>query len=267
MTLNYSVVFEFERQYDDHTFWEWMKENWTLCYVYSAVYVVLIFGGKWVMARRPRYDLRPYLALWSAMLAIFSICGTLRMWTELIYSVTNYSLQYAMCVPSYYTREVAGFWSFLFVVSKVVELGDTVFIVLRKTPLIFLHWYHHITVLIYVWATYTEHAASGRMFCTMNYTVHSFMYTYYALRALRYNIPKWVNIMITLMQLLQMVIGVVINIWVYQIKSRGEPCQQSWDNLKYAFLMYFSYFVLFANFFYNAYLKKPLHHHEQKKQH
>ena len=35
---------------------------------------------------------------------------------------------------------VSGFWTFMFVLSKVPELGDTIFIVLRKQPLIFLHW-------------------------------------------------------------------------------------------------------------------------------
>ena len=35
---------------------------------------------------------------------------------------------------------VAGYWTFMFVMSKVPELGDTIFIVLRKQPLIFLHW-------------------------------------------------------------------------------------------------------------------------------
>jgi len=36
---------------------------------------------------------------------------------------------------------VCGFWTWLFVLSKLPELGDTIFIVLRKQPLIFLHWW------------------------------------------------------------------------------------------------------------------------------
>ena len=35
---------------------------------------------------------------------------------------------------------VSGFWSSLFVLSKVPELGDTIFIILRKQQLKFLHW-------------------------------------------------------------------------------------------------------------------------------
>lgn len=34
----------------------------------------------------------------------------------------------------------SAFWAWAFVLSKLVELGDTAFIILRKQPLIFLHW-------------------------------------------------------------------------------------------------------------------------------
>ena len=53
-------------------------------------------------------------------------------------------------------NKVSGFWATMFVLSKVPELGDTIFIVLRKQPLIFLHWYHHATVLVYSWSVFTH---------------------------------------------------------------------------------------------------------------
>ncbi|KHJ89725.1 GNS1/SUR4 family protein [Oesophagostomum dentatum] len=45
----------------------------------------------------------------------------------------------------------ASFWACMFAFSKIAELGDTLFLALRKRPVIFLHWYHHAVVLIYVW--------------------------------------------------------------------------------------------------------------------
>ena len=251
---NSTFVFSFEKNYDEPAFLKYMQERWTDSFVYSAIYLVVVFGGQQLMKSRPRYELRAALALWSGILAIFSIMGTIRTLPELVNVIENHSWQYSICVPSYFRHIPAGFWSFLFTVSKVYELGDTVFIVLRKQPLLFLHWYHHITVLMYSWYSYTEHTAPGRWFMVMNYIVHSIMYSYYALRALKFSIPKRVNVFITSLQLMQMIIGVCINIIIYRIKSRGEYCQQSIQNLNYSSLMYFSYFLLFAHFFYNNYV-------------
>jgi elongation of very long chain fatty acids protein 6 len=36
---------------------------------------------------------------------------------------------------------------------------DTLFIVLRKKPLIFLHWYHHITVLLFCWHAFATQSS------------------------------------------------------------------------------------------------------------
>ncbi|KAF4516826.1 hypothetical protein B566_EDAN006220 [Ephemera danica] len=153
----------------------------------------------------------------------------------------------------------------MFVLSKLPELGDTVFIVLRKQPLIFLHWYHHITVLLYSWYSYSEYTASARWFIVMNYMVHSVMYTYYALRAMGRHPPKWLAMFITTSQLAQMVVGCLVNTWAYQIMQAGEECHVSMTNIKLSLTMYFSYFVLFARFFYKAYLSsgsnKKEHHH------
>lgn len=152
--------------------------------------------------------------------------------------------------------KVSGFWTWLFVLSKLPELGDTLFIVLRKQPLIFLHWYHHITVLIYSWFSYTEYTASARWFIVMNYCVHSIMYSYYALRAMKFSPPRFISMIITSLQLTQMVIGCAINIWAHGfLKTAGRnACNISPINIKLSIAMYFSYFVLFAQFFYKAYL-------------
>jgi hypothetical protein len=47
---------------------------------------------------------------------------------------------------------------------QIPELGDTVFVVLRKKPLIFLHWYHHVTVLLYCWHSYASRSSAGLYF-------------------------------------------------------------------------------------------------------
>ena len=81
-----------------------------------------------------------------------------------------------------------------------------------------------------------------------------FIESYYGFRALHFKIPKWVNIAITSMQIIQMVFGVYINVSAFMTKRRGENCDISDENLNFAFLMYFSYLILFSNFFYQTYL-------------
>ena len=51
----------------------------------------------------------------------------------------------------------------------------------------FLFRYHHMTVLIYSWYSFSEYSAQARWFIVMNYLVHSVMYTYYALKSIRYS--------------------------------------------------------------------------------
>lgn len=166
---------------------------------------------------------------------------------------------------------VCGFWTWLFVLSKLPELGDTLFVVLRKQPLIFLHWYHHITVLIYSWFSYTEYTSSARWFIVMNYCVHSVMYSYYALRAMGYRPPRFIPMVITSLQLTQMIVGCTINLWAYDYlqsvqNNQSTTCHISAINIKLSIAMYFSYFVLFARFFYVTYLsanaRKGKHSHK-----
>jgi len=255
--LNYTSLFFYEKKFFNDKYVQtkriWMSNNWQYSLVYAFVYIAAIFFGKWYMKSREKFDLRKPLIAWNFVLAAFSIAGTVRIWPEFIQTVSSKGIEHSICSRDY-THGVTGCWAWLFVLSKVPELVDTVFIVLRKQELIFLHWYHHATVLVYCWFSCKDFSASGRWFVLMNFTVHAAMYTYYGFRALRFRIPKWVNIAITSGQISQMVFGIYVNCVAYFKKQRGEHCEISDENIKWSFIMYFTYFLLFFHFFYNAYI-------------
>ena len=56
----------------------------------------------------------------------------------------------------------------------------------------------------------------------MNYSVHAIMYSYYTIKALKYPVPKPFAMVITTLQLLQMVGGCIINSMAYNYKQHGN---------------------------------------------
>jgi hypothetical protein len=145
-------------------------------------------------------------------------------------------------------------WAILFLISKFVELGDTAFIVLRRRPVTFLHVYHHSTVLVFTyWMGSITTAGLLPQFMAINYTIHAFMYTYFALMAYGVKVPKPIAIAITCAQIAQMFYGVYVTIATYHYtKNTGVPFE-----LKVAVCVYASYAILFINFFIQAYFVKP----------
>lgn len=90
--------------------------------------------------------------------------------------------------------------------------------------------------------------------------ISSVMYSYYALVSMGRYPPKFLAMSITVLQLTQMIVGCAINIWAHNYLATAPPhsCHISNINIKLSMAMYFSYFVLFAQFFYKAYLSsKP----------
>lgn len=135
------------------------------------------------------------------------------------------------------------------------ELVDTFFIVIHKKPLIFLHWYHHITVLLYCWHSYVTTSPPGIFFVVMNYSVHATMYGYYFLMAMRWR-PKWLNpIIITAAQISQMVVGVAVTLIGFYYYKTDPSCRISAENNTAAFVMYGSYLFLFLQFFVGRYVQ------------
>ena len=75
---------------------------------------------------------------------------------------------------------------------------------------------------------------------------------------MKYRIPKWVQITVTIFQLSQMVVGCFVNYKAYTYKQAGITCAVAYSNIFWSFVMYAVYFGLFLHFFFvNYLLKKP----------
>lgn len=209
------------------------------------------------------YNLKVLMGVWNLALSIFSIIGATRLVPVLRLYLEEDGLVGSMCKHSANKlTQSSGLWMMFFIYSKFLELLDTVFLVLHKRPVIFLHWFHHLTVLLYCWLSYSQAASTGLWFASMNYCVHSVMYFYYFLMVFRplRSLVRGVAPFITMFQILQMVVGISVSaIAAYKHLTEGPAsCKVEPSNWKLGLAMYSSYFFLFASLFYAKFLKSPV---------
>jgi len=248
-----------ERNYDTLIANAFAKENNWIPVTCVIFYGICIVGGQSWMKDRTAYDLRRFLAAWNLLLSVFSFCGMVRTWPHVVYNLWAFGFEATLCKPAIYMYGcgATGLWVQLFIFSKIPELFDTFFIVVRKKQLVFLHWYHHITVLLFCWHSYVTESPGGIYFAAMNYAVHALMYGYYFLMATRM-LPKWFPAgIVTISQISQMVVGVALTALSGRLYASSQACDVKIDNLIAGGLMYFSYFLLFVHFAIDRYILKP----------
>jgi len=128
--------FEFEKRF---TATEWMKfayRTWpTLPLALVVVYLLMIIAVPRFMRDRKPYNLRTALALWNLSLSLFSFCGMVRTVPHLLYTISTKSFRDIICddPEASYGGGAVGLWVTVFILSKILELGDTAFIVFRKS--------------------------------------------------------------------------------------------------------------------------------------
>ena len=227
---------------------------WWASIVVGFAYLALVYFGVKLMKNRKAFDLKAPLAIWNLFLAVFSFIGTARLLPHLLFGLWLNDSTYFFCrlAGEAYGVGPAGLWANLFVWSKYIELIDTVFLVLRKKPVSFLHWFHHATVLMYCWHAGQYQMPTGIFFATMNYVVHSVMYFYYFLAAVT-TPPKWGKF-VTVIQIVQMFGGMFVTGYHYYLLRTVPNCDGSHNNLMAAFLMYSAYMLLFVQFFVARYM-------------
>lgn len=251
---------EFEANYDTAKWVDYTKEHWEIPITLVVVYLLAIWQGKKFMDKvdyKNIWDIRTQLACWNALLCFLSFAGACKTVPHLLYNIVNQSFEETICTTAEsWGSGATGLWVQIFVFSKIPELWDTFYIIARKRPLIFLHWYHHVTVLLYCWHAYSTEASQALYFVAMNYSVHAVMYGYYCLMALKIK-PIIPPVFITTIQISQMLVGTFVQVSSMYYYNKGVTCGVNFNNLVAGALMYGSYFALFAHFAVERFILKP----------
>ena len=236
---------------------KWINDSWHVPVVSICTYLVLIYVGQKWMANRNPYNLKRALFLWNVGLAVFSILGTITFLPSTVKAVFKYGIPYTACKSEVALNPHICIWALFFVLSKILEFGDTLFIVLRKSQLLFLHWYHHVLTVVFSWYVFGMGITGlGQWLTSMNFFVHSIMYSYYALTSGGVHLPRTIALLITILQLLQMFIGISIDLMLYAYHNHFDNCDYDAGVVSFCFFMNLSYAILFVHYFINRYIKK-----------
>lgn len=246
----------FEKDFDAKPYVQFVSATWpTLPLSLAAMYIVFVMLVSPLMKHQKPFHLKKSIAIWNFMLSLFSWCGMIRVVPHLLYLMWTTSFEQTICMKVYYMDGGAlGLWSLLFVFSKVAELLDTVFLVLNKKQLVFLHWYHHLTVLLLSWHAYLSRSPISLHVMAMNYTIHAVMYGYYFLRSVQ-KWPQWLSPrFITIAQISQMVVGSFLSLMgIFYKLYNYQQCHAPLSNMIFAAAIYSTYFYLFAQFFFQRF--------------
>eukprot|EP01080_Neovahlkampfia_damariscottae_P012145 gene12145-5636_t len=229
----------------------------TVPFASVTVYFLVVMILPKIWGKRVLPGIKFILTIWNGFLALLSIAMFLGISYRWFTLVGEIGLEETVCSADVWKQGDIVFWTYVFAISKYIELFDTLWLILNGKPVPFLHWWHHITVLLFTWYSGVWYLTIGFIFAFVNALVHSFMYTYYFLMAIGIK-PSWAKAL-TLGQISQMVVGIVVNGWFYYktFALKGECHCLRPDLLTIACaIMYGSYLFLFTRFYFQRYTKE-----------
>ena len=213
----------------------WTATHWEIPIGFCVLYMLMLVALPRIMADRKPLSLRPLAIAWNFGLSAFSAVGAYHCIPHLLFGPSglfSHGIYESVCShPGAYGANIVGRWVGYFALySKVAELLDTFFLLVRKRPIIVLHWYHHLSVLLFCWHAYSARIGTGLWFATMNYSVHTLMYFYFGLTQCGdagRKLARKAAIFITTLQLTQMVGGIYVTVaaiyWQWQARRRRRP--------------------------------------------
>lgn len=237
--------------------------RWDVPLVCLAAYLAMVqLASRRQPARSGGQHVDRAFAAWNLALSLFSSWGIWQHALHLQAVVASRGFLNSVCNDPFSFETDSSrhptLALFLFAFSKIPELGDTVFLILKGKRVRFLQWYHHSTVMLFCWLAIATEYTPGIWFAATNYAVHAIMYMYFFLMAFDSfkAVLRVIAPLVTFIQIAQMVFGLFINgyaVWTYAV---GGYCHIQDMAVYAAVVMYGSYFVLFSQLFLESHQPK-----------
>jgi fatty acid elongase 3 len=237
--------------------------SWVPFFIVVPIYLLLVFGGSYLMRNVKPLNVQPLLAAHNIVLCVFSIVAAIGSLIEVILAISTFGLEDTYCSglgtgrPNVFFSGRIWFWGFVFYLSKYYKLIDTLFIVVKRRPLTFLHVYHHIVIIALCLGFMRSRMTFYLNGVITNATIHTFMYYYYWQQTLGKNV--WWKKYLTTAQIIQFFWG-LFSFLPYQYVC-NDPfaldrpvVRQWWANQ----LVMISFILLFSHFYQNTYKEKSV---------
>ncbi|ALC46970.1 CG8534 [Drosophila busckii] len=229
---------------------------WPITIIVALYLLFVLWLGRQFMANREPFQLRGVIKIYNIVQIIFNVAlfiGGVR-----IVNVNSfYRLNCMLVVPMDHPYKSADrLLAYAYMVNKVLDLMDTVFMVLRKSykQISLLHLIHHVYMAAAAFLIPRIYGYGGHIMVTgfLNVFIHAIMYSYYYLSAVNPQIKQssWWKKYITIMQMMQFVIILAHNAWTYMQPDCAVPRSQIWMVFFMASLMV----VMFTNFYIHTYI-------------
>ncbi|WVQ85742.1 hypothetical protein IAT38_007909 [Cryptococcus sp. DSM 104549] len=172
-----------------------------------GTYLLVIFGGREIMKSRQPFKLTIPFQIHNVYLTLGSGLLLALMLEEIVPLYLKHGFFWSICNTSAFTPRLITYYMINYYI-KYVELIDTVFLVLKKKPLAFLHVFHHAATAILCYTQLNGETSVQWVVITLNLTVHVIMYYYYYATAGGAKI--WWKKYLTTLQITQFIIDLFI---------------------------------------------------------
>ncbi|KAJ3008007.1 hypothetical protein HKX48_008822 [Thoreauomyces humboldtii] len=170
------------------------------------VYLATVLTGQQLMRRfvKNPISVKPIFFLHNALLSAASLVLLVLFLELLVPMIWNNGPLWAICDQAAYSPRME-FLYYINYLIKYYEFTDTIFLVLKKKKLEFLHVYHHSMTMALCFFELEGRTSVSWVPVTLNLFVHVIMYYYYARTAVSSK-PVWWKKYLTTLQIVQFVI-------------------------------------------------------------